>query len=162
MEVLMKSKTMVLAVALTAALGGCGAQDVPSASLPVSSVPTPSLSPSLSPSPSPSPSLSPSPSASPSKPVSSIPVQPGLSGPPNGPTDQMKKTAFVVGTVTSDSSGPCYGLETDEGTQYALHASTGIKLVKGARMRIKTAPAKVRMDCGPGKLLEMVSSELLR
>jgi hypothetical protein len=98
------------------------------------------------------------PDAAPPEAATSIPIAPLTTAPPNGPTDQIKKTDWLVGTVTKDSSGPCYGMETDEGTQYALHASDGTKLVKGQRMRIKTGPMLVRMYCGPGTPLEMISS----
>lgn len=131
----MRGKVLVVAV-VAALVGGCGAQDVPQGS-------------------------SPSPAA-PSAAVGSIPVAPLTTAPPNGPTDQIKKTAWVVGTVTRDSSGPCYGLETDEGTQYALYAADATKLVKGQRMRIKTAPKRNKMYCGPGTPAEMISAEPLR
>jgi hypothetical protein len=51
---------------------------------------------------------------------------------------------------------------TDDGTRYALHATDGTKLVKGVRMRIRTERAKVRADCAPGKLVEMIAAEPLR
>jgi hypothetical protein len=85
-----------------------------------------------------------------------------MSALPSGPSDQIKDTAWVVGTVTTGGSGPCYGLTTDDGTQYALHAADGTKLVKGVRMRVETRPALVRIDCGPGKLVEMTAAEPLR
>ncbi|NMO54394.1 hypothetical protein HH310_24820 [Actinoplanes sp. TBRC 11911] len=82
--------------------------------------------------------------------------------PPLDPTDRIKDTSWVVGTVTADSSGPCYHLTTDDGTRYALHSTDGTKLVKGVRMRIRTEHAKVPADCGAGKLVEMVAAEPLR
>jgi hypothetical protein len=82
--------------------------------------------------------------------------------PPRDPTDRIKDTAWVVGTVTAGGSGPCYSLVTDDGTRYALHSTDGTSLVKGVRMRIRTERAKVRADCGAGKLVEMVAAEPLR
>ena len=151
----MNGKLVVLAA--TVALAGCGAPAVQPESLGSSAAPAPSSAAPAAPS-----SSSPSASASPSRPATSASVDRRPSGPPKGPTDQIKTTAWVVGTVTADSSGPCYTLTTDEGTQYALHSTAGTKFAKGTRVRVKTAPAKVRIYCGPGQFVEMVSSELLR
>ena len=90
----------------------------------------------------------------------SISVESGR--PPLDPTDRIKDTSWVVGTVTAGGSGPCYSLVTDDGTRYALHSTDGTKLVKGERMRIRTERAKVRADCGAGKLVEMTAAEPLR
>ncbi|GAA2618394.1 hypothetical protein [Paractinoplanes durhamensis] len=155
----MNGKLVVAAMA-TVALGGCGAQatptSLPSSTTPATSSAASSAAPSLA-----APTAS-SPAAARSSTSTAIPVSPLTSGPPKGPTDQIKATDWVVGTVTGDSSGPCYGLETDDGKVYALHATGGAKLAKGARIRIKTAPAKVKMYCGPGTFLEMVESVPLR
>jgi hypothetical protein len=78
------------------------------------------------------------------------------------PTDQIRPPGYVVGTVTAGGSGPCYELSTDDGTRYALHASGGTTLVKGARMRVTIKPAVARIWCGPGKLVEMTAAEPLR
>ncbi|GIM90451.1 hypothetical protein [Paractinoplanes toevensis] len=147
---------LVLATAITLFVAGCSAPAVQPESAPSSPPPATEAV-----------AAKPTKSAEPAKPAepakrTSIPVDPPASDPPAGATDVIKKTAWVVGTVTKDSSGPCYNLETDEGTQYALHSTAGTKLVKGTRMRIKTAPTKLRIDCGPGRLLEMVSAEPLR
>jgi hypothetical protein len=104
--------------------------------------------------------LSSAPVSSPSAVLPTIDRRP--SGPPLDPSDQIKKTSWVVGTVTTGGSGPCYALVTDDGTKYALHAADGTKLVKGARMRIKTQTARVRIYCGPGTLVEMVAAEPVR
>ena len=98
-------------------------------------------------------------------PASDAPPPPSVSrstGPPENPTDQIKPPSWVVGTVTAGGSGPCYGLSTDDGTQYALHAADGTVLVKGTRMRVAIKPAVARIGCGPGKLVEMTAAEPLR
>jgi hypothetical protein len=97
-----------------------------------------------------------------SAPVSAAPTTTPRSGPPNGPTDNLKKTSWVVGTITTGGTGPCYGLETDEGTQYALYSTAGTSLTRGTRVRINTRMAKVKIYCGPGKLVEMTAAEPLR
>ncbi|WP_433299898.1 hypothetical protein ACQP2F_01525 [Actinoplanes sp. CA-030573] len=84
------------------------------------------------------------------------------SHPPNDPSDLIKPRDYIVGTVTAGGTGPCYGLETDDGKQYALHSTAGIELTKGTRIKIKTQAARVRIDCGPGMLLELISAEPLR
>jgi len=82
-------------------------------------------------------------------------------GPPDNPTDQLKPIGWVVGTVTSGGSGPCYGLTADGGTRYALHSTAGITLVKGARVQVLVKPALVRIYCGPGKLVELAAARPL-
>ena len=47
-------------------------------------------------------------------------------------------------------------------TVYALHSVGGISLVKGDRMRIRTETARVRIHCGPGKLVKMTAAEPVR
>ena len=102
-----------------------------------------------------SPSISPpvAPSVAPAKKPST---------PPDDPTDRIKPTTSIVGTVTTGGTGPCYGLVTDEGKQYALHSTAGLTLTKGGRVQIKTQPARVRIYCGPGTLLELTAAEPLR
>jgi len=84
------------------------------------------------------------------------------SGPPKGPSDQIKKTSWVVGTVTRGGTGPCYGLVTDDGVEYALHSTAGTNLARGSRMRINTATAKFRISCGSGRPFEMIDAQPLR
>jgi hypothetical protein len=108
------------------------------------------------------------PSSSSSSPSSPSPLEESVtrtsrpSGPPSEPTDNDKPTGWIVGTITAGGTGPCYGLVTDEGVQYALYSTVGIRLDKGSRVRIKGKPAKIRIYCGPGKLLEMTDAEPLR
>ena len=89
-------------------------------------------------------------------------TSPAASHPPRGFTDNDKPTGWIVGTVTAGGTGPCYGLVTDDGTRYALHSTAGARLDKGARVRVEGTPAKIRIDCGPGRLLEMTAAEPLR
>ena len=84
------------------------------------------------------------------------------SGPPREPTDNDKPAGWIVGTVTAGGTGPCYGLVTDDGIKYALHSTAGTRLDKGARVRVQGTPAKIRIDCGPGQLLEMTAAEPVR
>lgn len=105
-------------------------------------------------------SPAPAPMSEPATAQPSMSVDPGR--PPRDPTDRIMDTSWVVGTVTTGGSGPCYSLVTDDGTRYALHSTGGTTLVKGVRMRIRTERAKVRADCGEGKPVEMTAAEPLR
>jgi hypothetical protein len=99
----------------------------------------------------------PSASAPPSSPAATLPALPPPSGPPEEPTDQIKKTDMIVGLVTRGGSGPCYGLQTDNGTEYALYSSARHELARGKYVRLRTKATLLRIDCGPGKPLEIVS-----
>ena len=91
-----------------------------------------------------------------------LPTATRATAPPNGPSDAIKKTNLVVGTVTRGGSGPCYGVQTDEGTQYALYSSKGQTMVRGTRVKVRTKPSKLKIDCGAGRFVEMTALELMR
>jgi hypothetical protein len=77
------------------------------------------------------------------------PVNPPASRPPQKPTDTVVP-GWVVGTVTAASSGPCYGMVTDDGRQYALYSSAGYAVRRGERIRVQVDQLKLRIYCGPG------------
>jgi hypothetical protein len=91
-----------------------------------------------------------------------LPTVTRATAPPDGPTDAIKKTDIVVGTVTRGGSGPCYGVQTDDGTQYALYSAKGESLVRGTRVKVRTKPTRLRIDCGAGRFLEMTALEPMR
>ena len=91
-----------------------------------------------------------------------LPTATRATAPPDGPTDAIKKTDIVVGTVTRGGSGPCYGVQTDDGVQYALYSAKGESLVRGTRVKARTKPTRLRIDCGAGTFLEMTALELMR
>ena len=95
-------------------------------------------------------------------PPPTLPTLTRPTAPPKGPTDQIKDSSWLVGTVTTGGKGPCYALTTDEGVDYALYNADGKALTRGTRIRIKTKEAMVRIYCGPGKLLEMTVVEPVR
>ena len=82
--------------------------------------------------------------------------------PPSDPTDRIKNSDVVVGTVTRGGTGPCYGLVTDDGVQYALYESKDRDLTIGTRIEVQTRPTRLRIDCGPGQLVEVTALQLLR
>jgi hypothetical protein len=84
------------------------------------------------------------------------------SAPSHRPTDQVKKSSWLVGTVTAGGSGPCYSLSTDDGTAYALHSPDRVFLTRGSRVRVLVRPAVARIWCGPGKMVEMTAADPVR
>jgi hypothetical protein len=79
---------------------------------------------------------------------------PNPGDPPKTPSDTTQ-TSFVTGTVVAGGSGPCYGLETDDGKRYALYGGGG-SLSVGQRIRVEFAPQTQAVSCGPGQLIHIV------
>ena len=94
--------------------------------------------------------------------VSALPTQSVPTAPPSEPTDDTKPTTIVVGTVNRGGSGPCYGLITDDGVQYALYEAKGRALPTGIRITVDAAPSRLRIDCGAGTLVEVKTLTQLR
>ena len=67
-----------------------------------------------------------------------------------GPTPGQLPSDVIVATVTADSAGPCYLVETDEGHSYALYGSGG-RLARGQRVQVQIAPLTASVECGPGQ-----------
>ncbi|GAA3937138.1 hypothetical protein Aau02nite_79130 [Amorphoplanes auranticolor] len=87
--------------------------------------------------------------------VSALPTLTPPTGPPSEPTDDFKPTEIVVGTVNRGGDGPCYGLVTDDGVQYALYEAKGRTLTRGIRIEVDATPSRLRIDCGTGTLVEV-------
>lgn len=91
------------------------------------------------------------------------PVDPGIPTlrPPNPkqslPTDYIPGD-MLNGRVTKGGSGPCYGLVTDDGVQYALHSTADITLEEGTYVRVKVAPLRLKIYCGPGTHLALLKA----
>lgn len=141
---------MFVLVTTATVLTGCGAGPERTAApadpypSPVSQTPTDQVPPRDSPSP---------------KNPAALPTVTRATAPPDNPTDAIKKTDIVVGTVTRGGSGPCYGLQTDDGTQYALYSRNPLTLTRGSYAKVHTKPATVRIFCGPGRFLEITALE---
>ncbi|MFY1697327.1 MULTISPECIES: hypothetical protein [unclassified Solwaraspora] len=88
-----------------------------------------------------------------------VPTRPGT--PPSTPSDLITGD-WLVGTVTTGGTGPCYGLVTDDGVEHALYGDAGAPLVRHTRIRVKVEPLDVRISCGPGQSWRLVRAELLR
>ncbi|HKA68635.1 MAG TPA: hypothetical protein VKG85_05900 [Actinomycetes bacterium] len=95
-------------------------------------------------------------------PLSSVPP-PTISpptGPPTAPSDP-KPTDWIAGRITRGGSGPCYGLETDDGVQYAMYSTDGITLQVGAIVRARVEPLRLFIYCGPGQHVHMLKVEIV-
>jgi hypothetical protein len=68
---------------------------------------------------------------------------------------------WIAGTVTIGGAGPCYGIETDEGQQYALYGEKGTVLTRGTKVRVLGEPLTLRIYCGPGQHLRIVKVETI-
>jgi hypothetical protein len=152
------AKRVTVAAALTFLVAGCASSPPPDSP---QSVPSPSVPP-LGATPTTAATASPSPTRAGSRPADPLPTSNLTAKPPNGPSDQIKPSKFIIGTVTAGGSGPCYGLETDEGVQFALHSTSGLELTRGSRVRVQTEPARAKIYCGPGRPLELVTAEPVR
>lgn len=93
---------------------------------------------------------------------SALPTLSPSAVPPSEPTDDIKPTEVVVGTVNRGGSGPCYGLVTDDGVQYALYEAKGRALKTGVRITVGITPSRLRIACGTGTLVEVKSLAPLR
>jgi len=80
------------------------------------------------------------------------------SGPATTPPD-LVPTEWIVATVTADSTGPCYRMETDQGKMYALYSSDGFTLERGTKIRVRVEPLKLRIYCGPGEHVKILKLE---
>ena len=112
----------------------------------------------------PSPSASSSGDTTPPAPPSSgtdLPTLRPPTGPPKSPTDQLP-TDLIVGTVTAGGRGPCYGMETNDGKQYALYGTDGVLLSRGDTVRVKVKPLQLMIYCGPGEHVAIVKLEIVR
>ncbi|MFD0740883.1 hypothetical protein ACFQ1L_02070 [Phytohabitans flavus] len=77
--------------------------------------------------------------------------------PPQSPSDPRPPKDLLVGRVTRGGSGPCFGLETDEGKVYALYSTETLTLKVGETIRVKYAPLRLKIDCGPGEHVSAIT-----
>ncbi|MEV6797153.1 hypothetical protein AB0M91_02260 [Micromonospora rifamycinica] len=69
--------------------------------------------------------------------------------PPRHPTDR-RRPDLIAGRITRGGDGPCYGLVTDDGREYALHGPGMGTFPTGTTVRVTVGPADPRATCGPG------------
>ncbi|MCF0097285.1 hypothetical protein B0E54_06160 [Micromonospora sp. MH99] len=90
-----------------------------------------------------------SPSGRPSRSRVPLPTLRPPTGPPREPTD-ARKANVLAGRINRGGDGPCYGLVTDDGRQYALHGTGKGTFAVGTTVRVTIGPADPTADCGPG------------
>ena len=84
-------------------------------------------------------------------------MPPAAASKPTDPTD-MRDTDLVAGHITRGGPGPCYGLVTDDGVEYALHG-TGIGTLDRGQLRHRCGSPRrsSKVDCGPGTPASIVA-----
>ncbi|MEU4402208.1 hypothetical protein [Micromonospora orduensis] len=84
------------------------------------------------------------------------PTIPAVPKPPK-PTDPTDKRAsdLVSGHITRGGSGPCYGLVSEDGIEYAVHG-TG-SLTEGSFVTLRVISRSSEVDCGPGVRVSIVT-----
>lgn len=75
---------------------------------------------------------------------------------PQSPSDPRPPKDVLVGRVTRGGSGPCFGLETDEGKRYALYSTETLTLKVGETIRVEYAPLRLKINCGDGEHVSAV------
>ncbi|MGC5017167.1 hypothetical protein [Micromonospora sp. DT47] len=142
-----------LALALLVPLAGCAGNGGPVSDDPTPPTPPTSATPASSPPPLPATAPSGTPVAPADRPTplsaTELPTLRRPTGPPKEPTD-TRSTDVVAGRITRGGSGPCYGLVTDDGREYALHGPGMGSFAAGTTVLVTTGPADPAHDCGPG------------
>jgi hypothetical protein len=69
---------------------------------------------------------------------------------------------LVAGLVVRGGSGPCYGVEDDDGRLYAVYSPSAGTLARGTPVVVKTAPPPMDMDCGEGVPVTGVRVDVVR
>jgi hypothetical protein len=96
-----------------------------------------------------------SPSGQPSDSSSVPPTLGSPSAPPQTPSDQ-RRTDWIAGRITRGGDGPCFGLVTDEGKEYALYSTAKVTLKAGESVRVQVAPLRLKISCGSGTQMSAV------
>ncbi len=91
-------------------------------------------------------------------PATDLPTLRPPTGPPRHPTD-VRKPGALAGRITRGGDGPCYGLITDDGREYALHGPGMGTFPTGTWVRVTVGPAPDGVDCGPGQPAGLVKIE---
>ncbi|WP_208761174.1 hypothetical protein, partial [Micromonospora orduensis] len=86
------------------------------------------------------------------------PTMPAVPKPPK-PTDPTDKRApdLVSGHITRGGSGPCYGLVSEDGIEYAVHGTGVGTLTEGSFVTLRLISRSFEVDCGPGVRASIVT-----
>ncbi|GHJ57082.1 hypothetical protein Nm8I071_63890 [Nonomuraea sp. TT08I-71] len=77
-------------------------------------------------------------------------------GPPRHPSDQRRRD-MLAGRISRGGNGPCYGLVTDDGREYALYGTGLGAWPTGTWVRVTVGPPPDDVNCGPGILVGLVA-----
>jgi hypothetical protein len=87
--------------------------------------------------------------------------EPSASATPTGSPDPTPSGYVtgdtIAGRVTKGGPGPCYEVVNDDGLVYALYSTAGLHLEKDTYITAKVTDLKVRIYCGPGQHLALLS-----
>ncbi|NJP31233.1 hypothetical protein [Micromonospora thermarum] len=78
-----------------------------------------------------------------------LPTMGPPTAPPKRPTDPYRANV-LAGRITRGGDGPCYGLTTDDGREYALHGAGMGTFATGTWVRVTIGPPAPDVDCGTG------------
>ncbi|TDB74582.1 hypothetical protein, partial [Micromonospora sp. KC723] len=92
----------------------------------------------------------------PTPPAATPPIPPRNPAIPRKPTDS-RRADVLAGRITRGGSGPCYGLTTDDGRQYALHGPDVGTFRTGTTVFVTVAAVEPGTDCGPGTPARIVT-----
>ncbi|MBM7083525.1 hypothetical protein ACN267_22825 [Micromonospora sp. WMMD734] len=81
--------------------------------------------------------------------------------PPRHPTDRRRPDR-LAGRITRGGDGPCYGLVTDDGHEYALHGPGLGTVAAGSTVVVTVDPAVPPAACGPGTPVGVVRISVVR
>ncbi|MFJ8686337.1 hypothetical protein [Micromonospora wenchangensis] len=81
--------------------------------------------------------------------------------PPRHPTDRRRPDR-IAGRITRGGDGPCYGLVTDDGHEYALHGPGLGTVATGSTVLVTVDPAATPAACGPGTPVGVVRISVVR
>jgi hypothetical protein len=77
------------------------------------------------------------------------------------PPSDPQPVDVVAGRVVRGGSGPCYGVETDDGRLYAVYGTDAGELAVGTTVRVKIGPPTAGVDCGEGEPVTALGVELV-
>jgi hypothetical protein len=64
---------------------------------------------------------------------------------------------MLAGRISRGGNGPCYGLVTDDGREYALYGTGLGAWPTGTWVRVTVGPPPDGVNCGPGILVGLVA-----
>lgn len=91
----------------------------------------------------------------------SAPAATPQAGAPESGSSAPVPAGWIAGSVTKGGAGPCFGLKSDDGVQYAMHSTEARTLKPGDRVRVQVTPSRLRISCGDGTQVQLQALEAL-